>query len=326
MYDLFGAKITKEQTAITVDDIAKTLSEKVPDLWRMLYTKHINNPGSHYGFKVVATSLCSSILEAKYQSVAANMAVNASLMMQHNFPTYYVSRSVTEALLHTHPPADMTWEEIFFPFDSLIFMLPKDLIHEPAGADGQDFGRGIIYVGVSKMPEGKLQVPLHITVDNKASRISVFWTLGNGATVQDCTFPPSQKLEPSPGWIDSQTEQSYRITGTSQYAGPTGEFASYMAGLAANFLLLMQARKHIVEHGQRSKKTLGNGTAIYEPNWIGRKYEIIRRTPKASTGAHYTELDWRAGHYRKQHYGKNRTEEKIILIDPYLAFTRGLVR
>jgi hypothetical protein len=100
-----------------------------------------------------------------------------------------------------------------------------------------------------------------------------------------------------------------------------------MSGLCANFLLLMQARRQLVEPGTRTKRVLKSGAPVHNPTWIGRNYQVVRdQQKKTPTGAHFTEIGWRAGHYRNQHYGPKGAEVKLVLIDPYVAYVRGLVQ
>ena len=49
-------------------------------------------------------------------------------------PTYYVSWELLAAALRTELPDDMAFEAIPFPFDALVFMLPKGTVrHRPNG-------------------------------------------------------------------------------------------------------------------------------------------------------------------------------------------------
>lgn len=46
--------------------------------------------------------------------------------MRYDVPTYYLSRELLAAALRTELPNDMVFEAIPFPFDGLVFMLPKE--------------------------------------------------------------------------------------------------------------------------------------------------------------------------------------------------------
>ena len=51
----------------------------------------------------------------------------AALLQRYDVPTYYVSREILAAALRTELPNDMVFEAIPFPFDALVFMLPKGM-------------------------------------------------------------------------------------------------------------------------------------------------------------------------------------------------------
>jgi hypothetical protein len=46
-------------------------------------------------------------------------------------PIYYVSRELLAAALRTELPDDMVFDAIPFPFDALVFMLPKGTVSHP---------------------------------------------------------------------------------------------------------------------------------------------------------------------------------------------------
>lgn len=316
----------------TVDSAAELMQKLVPDVWKAVYTKHIDNPGSHYGFKALAVAFSGAILETysergKKAGAAANIAAAAGVMQRHNYPTYYVSKPLLSSMMHTHPPKDMTWKGVTFPFPGVAFMVPRNMLFEPGGEEIMLVGATVTNVGDTiTVPGTKIKVSGQKGDGTpwEEARITIFWSVRPGLVVQDCTFPVSQLLEPSPGWIDEHTEKWRELT---QYPldGPTGTFSSYMAGILANLLLVMSARPILVEQGSNTRKRLKSGLSVHSPTFLGKKYEIIRQTKAIATGAHFTELGWRSGHLKVQHFGKESQESKIIFIDPYIAFTRGLV-
>jgi hypothetical protein len=153
----------------------------------------------------------------------------------------------------------------------------------------------------------------------------VFWGLAPSATtIQDCTFNATQTLTPDAMWIAAKTEE-YR----QQYenmGGPGSKFTAYVSVLVANLLLVMQARPEYVEKqgSGRTNRRLKSGVPVWPPIFIGRKYITVRKS-QAAEGGHFTEIEWRAGCMRSQHYGPKNEQIKVIFIDPYICFCRGLV-
>ena len=337
LYEVMGEIVDLPDSGINVDIAAKICARVRPEVWKVVHTKHIDVPHTHYPFKALAVTLTSAIHQVVYtrqyskevQKIRANnIGASAGLLQKFNYPTYYVGEKLFEAMRRTHAPKGMTWDEIAWPFDSLVFMLPRNTLFEPE----ESGGREIFLVGASRFSkDAVVTVPgTPIQVGGRGwdhNRVSVFWAMHHGLLMQDCTFPGTEPLEPSPEWIDRKTREWCHIT---QFPddGAKGDFSSYMSGLVANLILVMQARKQMVETGERTGKRLGSGVPVWKPTWVGRRYEILREDHKRleTQGGHFTELDWRAGHMKRQHFGPGGRETKIILVDPYIAFTRGLVR
>jgi len=306
---------------ITMSMAAEFCESFLPDIWREINVKFIEAPGNYHGFKAVAVTFTSAIAEMAIQrkniSAANNIGAIAGVLAEHNYPTYYVSKSLLESLKRTHPPTGMTWEGLKLPHPGAVFMLPIGALKDIAT------NSDIVMIGYARfLASTPIKVPgvkMSINPWDK-ERISVFYSIGNGMTTQDCTFPLTQSLEPDPEWIDRATEQYRKETGDD--TSVSGEFTSYITGIIANLILVMQARPEIVEHGGGMGKRLKSGLLIHRPNFIGRKYVVVRKQRTVGE-RHFTELDWRCGHFKQQHYGAGGKDTKIIWIDPYIAYVRG---
>ena len=256
-----------------------------------------------------------------------NMAMATGILQKYDFPTYYVTASLMEALRIRILRAGISWDDLVFPYDGVVFMVPHNTL---ADEDGDE----VFALGVCRVqPGGAVALP---GVRTKISglperRIEVFWIMKPyGMEIQDVSFPAADKLEPDAAWIDLKTSEFKQQKGMPENAryGVSGVFASHMAGMAANLLLVLQARPELVEQGVHTGRRLRTGVPIHRPTMLGRKYLIQRKYdgPVESTG-HFTELGWRAGHMRRQHYGpREASTVKVIFIDPYMAFTRGIQR
>jgi hypothetical protein len=312
----------KSILALDVNTVARMLEEKFPATWRRMHTKSIQAPHIYYSSKSLPVGLTGTIEEMRSlvndgKQLDSNVGIIAGILERYNFPLYYVSSPLMEALKHSHPPAGLTWAQLTLPFQAICFMIPRGSLIEPEPTKGE-----IICIGVARLPAGEpLIIPTVCKIENMPeTRLSVFWMIGPSALVNnDVTFPETHPLEPLSEWIDSRTEISGR-----QYIGPRGGFSSYVAGLVANFILVMGARKELVEPGRRIAKATRTGRPdIYSPTFIGRNYAVLRKDSGDRQG-HFTELGWRAGHFKRQHFGPKNEQTKTIFVDPYIAFTRGL--
>lgn len=322
-----------------VNMIAKSYESMYPEIWNRMFTKSINAPGNYYSSKTLAVCLTGAIeqtqdrLSSDGKNIDSNLPVVAGIMERFDFPTYYVSAPIMEALKRSHPPQGKTWKDIQFPFEGIAFMLPRGTLREPPEISGDD----IMMIGACRFPANtKLTIPCvgRTTVGSWGEdRICIFWAVGpSGMLFNDCTFMSDSPLEPDANWIDEATKgRAERIRdhlGEMPLSSVPGEFSSQLAGVAANLLLVMAARKELIEPGKwfnRKSKAKGD-KSLHLPTFIGRNYKILhkRSIPSDDPAMHFTKLGWRAGHFRQQHFGVNNEQVKTIWIEPYIAFTRGL--
>lgn len=312
---------------VTLNLAAKITEEHFPDIWKYTFVKSINPPPNYPSFKAPATAFATAMILTRTTGAIQNMTMAVPVLEKHDWPTYYVADKLLTALQHTNPPMK-TWKDLTLPFPGMIFMLPDKAISEPGTENYLRFV-GFANVGNSKsyMLAGS-RIPI-TGWPTSEERIVLFWSVNNCLVIQDCTFPISQPLTPSVDWIDQQTEVHDRLRrqSNSYQESIPAPFSSYLAGLVANFILTMTARPEWVEKSAPiNSKPLKSGVFMFNPTFIGRKYQIKYDKRPTPTGAHFTELRWRAGHWRTQHHGPGGQHEKEILIEPYLAHSAGLVR
>lgn len=329
---MFGYVFDYKRDELSVDRVADLIALEFPELWKLVYTKHIDTPGNYVGVKHVAVACASVILHLRAargseNATACNTAIAVGVLAKYDYPTYFVGKELMQALMNTHPPKASTWKDVVWPFPAMVFMLPKGVLHEP------DTGHEINFVGVANLPDmDGICIPtlpnirLNRCWEDNEGRVTIFYGVDYCTCIQDTTFPQNRELEVDPIWIREMSEK-YRekfISSDTYAANSDPTFSSMLSGLVANFLLVMQARKELVEGGTGRAKCLKSGVASFSPTFIGRKYQAVRQYPKGEAMGHYTEIGWRAGHMKRQHFGQGRKDEKLVWVDPYIAFTKGL--
>lgn len=334
---VISSRLYRQPQKKWVDIISEYFIKEQPKLWHRVYTKHVNASGSYRSLKAVAAVTCCGIMECDWESryngfVPSNVPLIEKELSKYHHPVYYVCKEILEAIKNTKPP-NKTWDEIKFPLPAITFMLPTwSGIREPV-APGDRFsnevqkGGEIFSLTIARLEPGPDRV--WIGDDKHTPKIVVSWMPEPAGFIsQDCTFPVTQRLAPDANWIAEATKTSDQILGKyrQKLVEPPPDFSAKMAGFAANLVLLMQSKPEYVELGSRLPKSLGNGTPTYSPNFIGRKYKTRFEGRKDPTGAHYTEIGWRSGSWRDQHYGPGNKEVKEIWVEPYMAHIRGLVR
>lgn len=318
----------RDAQSMTTDVLAQKLEYLLPETWKRVNVKSIDCPGSHHGFKYLSVGLVTAaqefVLSKGQTGHGGNLMGILSHLAECNYPTYYVSKPLMEALAKSKPPENMTWQDVPLGYPAISFMLPTGALIDPKG-----YSVGAITIARFKVGE-KVQVPgirgtVTMPTDWTEDRISVAWFCGNGMISQDCTFLASSPLQPNAAWLDAKTLELRHLNGYTEGKADT-VFSTFMVALTASLLMVMNARPELVETPSTKPYRLPkSGLTREAPRYLGRKYITLRKdhTPGV-TGLHFTELGWRAGHFKRVYFGTGRKESKIIWIDPYIAYTRGL--
>jgi hypothetical protein len=125
-------------------EVRAYLEKDHPDWLRALTPRHANAPADYWPQKVLAVSPANAAMqnyvnihEHRTRPNPALAAVHgqAALLLRYDLPTYYVSRELLAAAVRTELQDDMVFEAIPFPFDALVFMLPKGAVRHPTDGD-----------------------------------------------------------------------------------------------------------------------------------------------------------------------------------------------
>ncbi len=295
-----------------------------PDIWKLCNTKHIDAPGTYVGFKHVAVGCVSSlvgILTDPSDPVIGNSALAVGVLCQYDYPTYYVGRQMLESLMHTAPPKETTWNDVVWPFPAMVFMLPKGALIEEYTGDEINY---IVVAHVEALGPGCGTKLPGINIDfqrtQRDERVTVWYATENCTVLQDSTFPLSQPLAIDPVWLEQATQNSVKRQELRSDCPAT--FSSFITGLAANMLMVMQVHKETVEKGVRGKR-LKSGVHSYSPTWLGHKYVTpVVKTQVVVQGGRYTEIGWRSGSWIRYHVGEGRTQVVRKWVKPYMAFCK----
>jgi hypothetical protein len=311
----------------TLEQVVHTLEERAPKLWRQVYQKAIHAPAGYNSWKLPAVGICVAKLSSQFRKEtepAINGIVLAStVLLKHDFPVYYVTRPMLDALVNTHPPT-LLWDEIPLPFPGVTFMLPDGVLREPVTGDNINF------LSLSRVPEKAMTAPggKGKYDDNGADRMVIWYATRNGTLLQSVIFPVTQKLEPAAKWIEEATDYYLQETKQEIVGRLTAEFLSFLCAVTANILMVMTARPELVQESNPKATRVHpkSKVRLMEPLWIGQKYRHYVEQKATAKKSFFTELRWRAGHWRLQHYSEGRKLNKVIWIAPYLCLGGGLVR
>ena len=125
-------------------EVRAYLEKEHPDWLRALTPRRISAPAEHWPQKVLTVSSVNAAMQnyvsihehqTKPNPALAAVHGQTALLLRFDVPIYYVSRELLAAALRIELPDDMVFEPIPFPFDALIFMLPKGTVGHPTDGD-----------------------------------------------------------------------------------------------------------------------------------------------------------------------------------------------
>lgn len=263
------------------------------------------------------------VTSGKEDSILA-MTIYAGTVKTFNagVPTYWVSEELAKALSLTQFPETLQLQELKFPLDSFVMMLPKS-IYKPGWilfsiirpGDGPFKAKGMASKDGVDIPFAEISIPDN-TVRNGigAMLIATCQFLQDNGCITAGYIPLNRTL----------SEHFSRV----RYGelGDYGEDPKITASLVLNLITLMSTLKdegkEFVEYGRELRKpTIGPKpkSALWSPNWIGKNYKLggasggkDHRSPRAH---------WRRGHWRIQPYGKGNSLTKVLWIHPCLVST-----
>jgi hypothetical protein len=319
-------------------EVRAYLEKEHLDWLRALTPRRINAPAEYWPQKVLAVSSVNatmqnyvSIREHRTRPNPALAAVHgqAALLLPHEVPTYYVSRELLAAALRTELPDDMTFEAVPFPFDALVFMLPKGSVRHPTEGDCP-------FLVLSQTSKGQtLSLPIQgldfsVTAEQDAVLVTTYMPeaefnvtyyksvpLLPGATIKQAF----QQASSVPFSLIVNDELADNGEGVDLSAE---DFVDKLWLLSITLLLIMVSGENLVERGRleklrKPKAGVGKPTEFWSPNFLGRFYKSAAAGEREGHSTSTQRLHWRRGHIKSQPHGPRHSLRKVIWVRPYRA-------
>lgn len=131
------------------------LSQRYPALWRICFPRHYVPPNGYPNTKVAATSTAGQLLgsvEGRMNKTMVDTVLISWKLVELGMPTFFVGHDIIADLAQSEPPADMRLNELHWPHDAMIFMLPESF-------QRSYFHRVVPFVAIARQPTGRLEPP-----------------------------------------------------------------------------------------------------------------------------------------------------------------------
>lgn len=128
------------------------LRQRFPITTKLSYPRHIATPGGYTDPKWYGLSLSGSITvtTARPAEITTDIAIvlGAYQSIRLGVPTYFLGREFIEAVARTTLPKGMTFADIKWPMDSMLFVLPTQFMWSY-------FGYNIPFICANRIPVGE---------------------------------------------------------------------------------------------------------------------------------------------------------------------------
>jgi hypothetical protein len=261
-------------------------------------------------------------------SVALSVYYTTSRLLELGVPTYFVEPALLQALSQTNLPKELTLTDIHWPFDAILFVLPKNCIKAPHGEP--------LYLGIARNPAGHQTVGFKDkdSISTSVDTLTTFAFLtgeqmygfshpinetyviqAENAPDLDYFVPFEIPLEDAPETISIEFRKQ-------DLPDADKVFSRLAIKLALQLLLVTAARPELIElervlrPAKMSKGVQKKG--LFKPHILGFKYKL-KYEHSIIGGHHESPINhWRAGHWRlySPRPGVKWKKENQIWIEP----------
>jgi hypothetical protein len=314
--------IEKLPSLMELDEKATvTFFEKyLPENWRVAYPRIYSDIRDYYSPKRLASWLMTScVLSAMGQlkhpdkpsasCVQEGIVTIFSIAQRYSIPQLFVGREMLEAILRTDVPKDLKWWEIKFPFPAGFLFIPRGALKSPEGTDVAYIGWAFLGPGDFVQASPRKCYALQIAVKIEDSIGTTYTKVIDSELDKNLFDLRMESVDPN--------EDPYSLPMDKT----EDEFVVRILRLTLSILMIPSAREELFERERRDKvvRKGDNLKEFWTPNYIGRKY-LYEKTKESKGGSHQSpRAHWRRGHYRNQRHGEQRSQTKIIWIEPILV-------
>ena len=301
-----------------LEALTQEIIRRDPEAWKYFYPRRYACPDNYLDPKYWSLFCYANLVpNGVYQrtaAVAPEEEVVMARVVSQGMPTYFLGHDFTQALLATKLPEDCSIADLHLPLDEMVLILPLDV-------SLQYFGWATPYIAYSlaDTPSGsKTLLVATATVLTKEQVPSAFNYFAK--------HPAGKPFDPESFNKYPFTDYTDHLKALPEAgAGPTHEddvtIPAKVLGLLFRLWAVISTGTQLIEREQclrpvRIKKGVVKKSELWSPNYIGRTY----RAHRESLGGHHAspQMHWRMGHTRWQPFGPQRSQRKLIWIQPML--------
>ncbi len=333
----------------------EALQKIAPEIWAVAYPRRIVPPlgyanPRYFSINLAGTILCAQKSDLNMLPELTSQCV-AYHLVKYKIPTFFVAYDFLCAIAATDPPEELNLVDVKFPLNAMLFVLPDIFLSQFSSVYSPFLaiirGEKGIYPSVELIKEFNF-LAKNYQIDNQTDRIMMYYpaypenkdcipveyTGAYNLTSPISTIHAAQFVDTTKNNIGaynlaspiSTTNQEEIFQIFPKTENPKEDekiFNQKMNLLAVKLLLSLEAASEYIEYGSllRKQRIKHNSVKdeLWNPNIIGRKYQI-RQPGYHPFGTHASpRTHWRRGFWRHQKYGVALSKTKLIWIEPVLV-------
>ena len=344
------------RTEREIKELIPAIAKHCPKLWQAISSKRYLLPKyrqSDYFSQEQLDALLGFFL-ASYSSdsygqepdaIIRSMYTVGAMAIQEGRPIYFLERELGEALLRTQLPLDLSTDDIKWPRRQFRVMLPRELIALERNGEK----RSAMYLDIARAKAAEwIELPRDMAREIRLFGILAGFVLNLSAHIPIPVFdrsgmvagtqlsPDSEGLpgenycaiRPFEGLKLGEIKTGYSVHFDSGSVMDESDdaFLARIEHLALNILLFMSSvplEYEVTPTGAIRKVQVVNDRVIpglFPAKFVGQSQyrpsktttlHAVRHTGRTLPG------HWKAGAWRRQHFGPGSKETKLIWIEPY---------
>jgi hypothetical protein len=275
------------------------------------YTMTHGNLGKLPQFSVFTTEEANRDIEM--------FAITHKSLHDHDGPTYFVTKDLMEALDRTDVEQTIPMEELKFPHDSMLFVLPISARYaEAKGIFGK--ASSLVMLTVTRVPHEKFEMAYIVTMidTNGSSAYSLYPCKGTYGE-QIAEHGEKFLMENPTEFYREMYEQSVNLDALNEdkrqaHMGTRLVWKLLCAMNAANETVTVGGS--IVREAREATSRKPARVALWSPLMLDLSQRIETSDDDSGRGAG-VRLHWRRGHFRRQAHGTGRMQRKMVWIKPH---------
>jgi len=257
-----------------ISNAAGELQARYPTEWKIVYPRAYQELGDYHSPRELAIDLLGALL-ISLERVDGNLKmlglpdqhalIAATLLTSLKVPTFFVARSLLEAIAQTQPSEPIAWKEMDLPFEAAAFIFPRGVLkHTSEGECG--------FLWYARLRRGTIyRHPFFSKWTFEVEEDKLFFRAGLDQSLDSLMYGVTESIAPTIRAVDlGGRDTIYRGLTTERLNLSDQSVLQSAISLIVGVLLAMLERPQMVANDSFTGKRAKSGAGFWAPNMVGK--------------------------------------------------------